>query len=302
MKRHFVKCLGGLHHDEEGTTITEFVLLLPVFITIFAGMLNLSRLQHNSVEAHVSASKRLWDQAIPVQKDEETNGFTNYSAAQNRSAQNIAQRTDQPHNNIRSFLQNRWNESGTLGDSMYMISQVHDSYLLTGNGNTEFDLNEYHQFSKSSSAMERLLKLESEGNSDLQLELTENINTLVSTPMARLVLDDANNTPVSTTPRVNRLLNASSQIAGQSGSRLSIGAGLRYGNVGVTIERDANVAGMDFELDANYDMLVAPVAYENDGQQLRTIGISRLGMEAHTLYSTVLGIEGAETLRYNSSY
>ena len=59
---------------------------------------------------------------------------------------------------------------------------------------------------------------------------------------------------------------------------------------------------MDFELDANYDMLVAPVAYENDGQQLRTIGISRLGMEAHTLYSTVLGIEGAETLRYNSSY
>ena len=81
MKRHFVKCLGGLHHDEEGTTITEFVLLLPVFITIFAGMLNLSRLQHNSVEAHVSASKRLWDQAIPVQKDEETNGFTNKTAA-----------------------------------------------------------------------------------------------------------------------------------------------------------------------------------------------------------------------------
>ncbi|MEC9396124.1 MAG: TadE family protein [Myxococcota bacterium] len=302
MKRYFAQRLGGLHHDEEGTTITEFVLLLPVFITIFAGMLNLSRLQHNSVEAHVSASKMIWDQAIPVQKDDVSSGYTSYSEAQNRSAQNLAQRTDQPHNNLRSFLTNRWNESGTLGDSMYMIDETYNSYLKLGNDQeTEFDLNQYHRMG-SSGAMKRLLQLESEGNSDLRLEMTDNINPLVSTPMARLMLDDSINSPVSTTPRVNKLLDASSQIAGQSGSRMAIGAGIRYGNVGVTVSRDANVAGIDFELDANYDMLVAPVAYELQNQQIRTIGVSRLGMEAHTLYSTTPGIEGAETLRYNSSY
>ena len=298
MKRLFARKIGELHRDEEGTTITEFVLLLPVFITIFAGMLNLSRLEHNSVEAHVTASKQLWDQALPVQKDDATNGFTTYSDAQTRSAQNIANRTDPAKNNIRSFLLNRWNRSGSLGDSNYMIQDIYNTALDA----SEFDLNQYHELSQSSTAMKRLLQLESEGNSDLRLQLTDNINPLVSTQMARLVLDDANNSPVANAPSVNKLLDASAQIAGQSGSRLAIGAGHRYGNVASSVSRDATLAGDDFDLYANYDVLVAPVAYETQTQQLRTIGISRLGMDAHTLYSTILGIEGTETLRYDSSY
>jgi Flp pilus assembly pilin Flp len=59
---------GRFNKDEEGTALTEFVLVLPVFIVIFIGMGDMYKMQNASVSIQINATKRMWTEAIPVQK------------------------------------------------------------------------------------------------------------------------------------------------------------------------------------------------------------------------------------------
>jgi hypothetical protein len=60
--------LQRLHQEDDGTTLTEFVICLPVFIIVFMGLIDLYKMQNTSVEIQIMATKNMWKEAIPVQK------------------------------------------------------------------------------------------------------------------------------------------------------------------------------------------------------------------------------------------
>ena len=59
--------LVRLHRGEGGTAMTEFVIALPIFITIFAGMGMMGRLFDAGTSAQAIAIKNTWDATIDVQ-------------------------------------------------------------------------------------------------------------------------------------------------------------------------------------------------------------------------------------------
>lgn len=56
-----------LHVDEDGTSMTEFVIGLPVFIILFVGILNLHSAGVNSVLVKGTAHSKMWVKAIDIQ-------------------------------------------------------------------------------------------------------------------------------------------------------------------------------------------------------------------------------------------
>jgi hypothetical protein len=52
--------LGRLHADQDAVTLTEFVITLPIFIILFAGMLKFNKVADAAIDHKVLASKNLW--------------------------------------------------------------------------------------------------------------------------------------------------------------------------------------------------------------------------------------------------
>lgn len=285
--------LAQLTHDEDGTTITEFVLLLPVFLLIFIGMINLSSLHHAGLEVNISASKQVWAKALPIQMDQDSNAPAfNYNDAKAASNSNLTGRTD-PGSPVRTFMQARWNageQNGSLGESHAMLGSVYSQSI----DQTELDLNQFHNLGSSSPGMSRLLTLSQQGNTNMQFNgITPDLNSLVTTPMARQLLNDASTGMVSASSNTNGLLGGAQADLSSFNNHtlLAQGAGIRYGSVSSKHARTLMIAGNSFELNANYDVLLAPVAYESQATQQRVHGIARFAMEDQLVYNTLLGIQ-----------
>lgn len=58
------RLMRNLHRDEDGTSLTEFVICLPVFIIIFIGIWDLSYMSRDSVRVKTSAAKLTWQAAM----------------------------------------------------------------------------------------------------------------------------------------------------------------------------------------------------------------------------------------------
>lgn len=54
-------------HDEDGSALTEFVIGLPVWITLFIGILNLAQLNQGGVIVKAQAHSDMWNEAIRIQ-------------------------------------------------------------------------------------------------------------------------------------------------------------------------------------------------------------------------------------------
>jgi hypothetical protein len=57
------RALAALLHDQRATALTEFVITLPIFITIFLGITGLAKLQDAATRAHAEANRAMWEQA-----------------------------------------------------------------------------------------------------------------------------------------------------------------------------------------------------------------------------------------------
>ncbi len=56
-----------LHRDERGTSLTEFVIGLPIMITIMVGTLSLYKLNQAAMENKAQAARNAWADTIPAQ-------------------------------------------------------------------------------------------------------------------------------------------------------------------------------------------------------------------------------------------
>jgi hypothetical protein len=87
--------LRRLHRDQRGTTLTEFVIILPVFIMVFAGILQLRKVGNVAVDHQVRANEKLW--VATFEAEDEPLRMTprgQFAQAFSGTEQNIMQRLD----------------------------------------------------------------------------------------------------------------------------------------------------------------------------------------------------------------
>lgn len=63
MRDWFPYIRTGFWSDERGTSVTEFVITLPVVVIIFAGLVALGRLGHETGKIKIEAQTQMWEEA-----------------------------------------------------------------------------------------------------------------------------------------------------------------------------------------------------------------------------------------------
>jgi hypothetical protein len=63
MKNRLTYLTAGFWGDERGTSMTEFIITLPVVVIIFAGLVGLGRLGHHAGRVKIEATKQMWEKA-----------------------------------------------------------------------------------------------------------------------------------------------------------------------------------------------------------------------------------------------
>lgn len=61
--------LRPFHRDQSGTSLTEFVIALPVWILVFMGLLSVSKLGINTTANHMETQAKIWDTVIHAGKN-----------------------------------------------------------------------------------------------------------------------------------------------------------------------------------------------------------------------------------------
>ena len=122
--------LRRLLRDQSGTSITEFVIVLPVFLLIFAGIGRMYALQSTSTAIQLRATHTMWTRALEAQRQESTSSLSvavNHAniAAASDDAGAISQAPQATPAPVKAFMRERWvrlKQDGSIGE----VSLVHD--------------------------------------------------------------------------------------------------------------------------------------------------------------------------------
>jgi hypothetical protein len=261
-RRFGIEAVGRFLADERGTSLTEFVLTLPVFLIIFSGVLQLSRLLHEGVRVKARASKSMWEKALDIHNSgptSVTNLHTQPIAAGGDSISKI-QSHSSPNGDGWAMMKNGPGgliNNGTEGEASQATN------ILSNNPGPGVP-------SPSGSAPNQ-------------------------TPgdFPETVIDDSSFNQVGTGPSA---LNAFTASAGLSatGPNPAVFAGSRYGMVVGEDQETVNIGGRSYDMSAGYDVLVSPEPLEGGFlEENFAVGLSRLAAEDDDCLSEVLiiGIE-----------
>jgi hypothetical protein len=245
-----------LRTDERGTSMTEFVICLPVFILIFIGIVNLNKLQQESLAVKMRATNKMWSQAIPVQK-------SNQAARMLPVAQGIA--------------------AGAHIGSHFRYPIADGIGIASAGGLTGFG-----HFGES---WGMTLPVDAMANIGVELAMQGNkvYGTSSDVYYTRDIVDDG---IIKSSPSGSGPLGALNSLVSAAGVRAAVGAGIRYGLATGEDKATVTFAGQNFELSAGYDVLVAP----KPTAEAITIAVTRLGVESYKPFNGVLGIEWSNKL------
>lgn len=296
-RARLARALGHLDRDEQATTLTEFIIILPAFILIFAASLQLSKLHHLSVEAQISATRTMWEGALDVTQDATPSStHLNVGNAASDAQNKLSNRTK--FKPVHAFNNTRWNalqNQGTMGESQQMVQAlVNNGHVSPSLGLANYEL---------------LFKNEPDYNNQDNYSITANLSTVANTRYSNLLLDDR--TPNNPTPTIS----PSSPFGNVSGHLSSLGntttlsnaAGVRYGMAyGENDNAQTYTSfGVPIEIKAGFDTLVAPYPHIRPEDQARTTGMTRLTMQRNDAklnhFNTLLGFERAENLTFSNS-
>jgi len=250
------KILDMLHDDDRGTAMTEFVICLPVFLIVFAGIATLAELEVASTAVEVRATKDLWSKAIPVQQS-----------------------------NISIHMQPAVSGAMAVGQIGSHFSQpIGDTLAIAKEGG----LAAKGHFGESYFAT-KPVDVFADLGSPVEGRLTPDCQQIVPTDYTRDLVDDS---LVKQIPSGSGPLAAFNMVISMAGVRPAIAAGIRYGIV-VGQNSDSGQAGpVPYNVSAGYDVLVAP----KPSNEWIATAVTRLAAESYKPYSGVLGIEFSSRL------
>jgi hypothetical protein len=251
-----IRRLNQLDADENGAAMTEFIIFLPVWGFLFAGIFALAELGIETTRVKLQANKQIWDQVIPITE------YTNVDEHATVAAYGTAAAK------YASYASNSSNPSQIL-DGVEGIA-----FAVGGTGG---HWGESHA---------RVLPYESLGIAEVD-NLTRTPSDIVGdAPYPNSVVDDSVTDDLSPSGGFAEVLE---EILTSSGAVHAAGAGIRYGAVFGEIEgHSIQVAGgVTYDASAHYDALVAPAPLTGFTTKM-SFGINRLLAETEDEYSVMM--------------
>ncbi len=217
--------LRQLLRDERGTSMTEFVMFTPIFIVIFAGVVNLGKFGVVTTQVQMKAQQQMWDEAIQVSYSlsDGAEHATTISGGGEAAATNFGYVTEAPTARATGYTYN--------GGVMTLLG-------TTGHwGESYGRVKPFHLISIAT----------------VEPEITAK-NIISEQPYPQAILNDGLNRPMP-----DGLVGIVTSILSGSGAIPAIGAGIRYGEAFGEEVKNFNVgrAG-SFQAQAHYDVLVPP--------------------------------------------
>ncbi|MFU8806830.1 MAG: TadE/TadG family type IV pilus assembly protein [Bradymonadaceae bacterium] len=259
--------------DEKGVSMTEFVICLPVFLLIFVGVVNLTKLQNESLAVKIRATNNLWSEAIPVSQ-------SNISIHMQATISGASAGTHV----VDHF---RYPIADTLAVAKYGGLALTGHFGESGVLVTPIDAMADIWFSPPSSNLWDYIIIDPVDH-DLDLSLTAG-PVVNERPLTRDLVDDGLIGPM---PSFSGPMAAINGAITMLGARPAMAAGIRYGIVVGEDSGSVEFAGRTHNVSAGYDTLVAP----KPTPEVATVLVTRFAVESYKPYSGILGIEWSNGL------
>jgi hypothetical protein len=281
------------NRNESGATMTEFVIMLPIFVLIFNGVMILGEYTRKGSEPPVHAYKATFGKVIDFQKSAFAVGWSMQSTAGGGYAGDQLAGTGwvsdaSPVHNRSTAVNVAANaaEASTYG---LLVTDGHmgESFARTSAPGLAMDINGCEGIEPPAS--NDCYQLNGNGPDE---RLTRDITDLVGgSEYAEALLDDSIEFSGFSGNSFLDVLNDSLDILG---ARPALAAGIRYGTVSGRHEQSFEFGGLSKEMNAYYSSLIPPST--TGGSQgprvdaLRATAVTRLTMESHDHYSELPGI------------
>ncbi len=269
-----------LWEDEDGTSLTEFAITLPIFVAMMSFVYYMGIAGHVITEEQGHAQRLVWDEVIPHTQQQQVP--VNYGSV------------DQPHVHPgtgaevdRDFLEE--NVLRQRRDELKAEVRVHDEELYDAMGGGGH-WGESYRRTRPVDAQARM------GNYADQMT-TQPTDVVGGSEYALRLVDDTSGAQTQSMGSGGpSALQPASAAASGSGLIPVLGAGMRYGVAHGLREGEVNLPrDWSFSVHIHYSTLVPPTPVPNDAQ---VAGITRMQMERYEPYQKLLGIqmEPSETL------
>lgn len=242
--------------EEDGATLVEFVVVLPVFMIIMVGIFNFAEINRNSVQVKMDAADSMWTQAMDKQNTTVWSQYatnpinTNPQLAAVAAAPKLLKNKRSVWNTGRAGIKNlNMAAKSSKGESKSMAKLAGHSSATPWDGSQE-------TFTKRMTDDDRM-RILPRGRKGLQV-----FN--LSVPVSLI------------------------------GTRHAMAAGTRYGMVQGSSTRNSTINHLTYDTYATYDVLLSPVSIKGKGffnpAELITRGFSRLAAEEDDCLKSVLSI------------
>lgn len=207
--------------NESGSAMTEFVICLPVFVLVFIGINNLTKLEKEGIATKIRGTQAVWREAIPVQKGYDIQHMQPTIAGAMETAGVWGQTST-------NYLADGYQTAGAAG--LALGGTVGEAYGMTTIIDIFADL----------------------GVDPLQQQAGPVVNN------SQFVTDLVDDGLFKPTPPGSGPLAVLNVILSVAGVKQAVGAGIRYGMAEGSASGNVNIMGKNFGMQAGYDVLVAP--------------------------------------------
>ena len=243
--------LGRVAADESGTSLTEFVVLLPIFLLIFTGIGQLAQLSHEGIRVKARASRNTWKAARDAQSRAPNGNHLHPRIAANGARSEI-QSHDSPNGDTQALNKNAGlARRGTAGEAQSAVRFVGRAPSMGAPSGDPpgSDVDDFPQD----------------------------------------IVDDSRRNTVRRGSGALAPFSGSAALS-KVAPNPAVAAGTRYGMVVGEDDASVRLAGETYDLSAGYDTLVSPVAVDGTPGELLTIGFSRLAAHDDRCLGGILNI------------
>ena len=251
--------------NEDGTALTEFVITLPVFITVFLGIVGLYTLQDAATRAHPVANRMLWTEAYAVATSEPDSRWGDPTVVSDYDRSKFNGDRDTFGYDDSKYM--RLDDHGTIGEavtgadfeavSQWRFRQQGDSDTLCNDCSSEYIYNQDEARSDTYTYV-----VHATNDTGLKLPYPDSVEPEIAGMRALLAGGDRPN------------------------SRLAYGAGTRYGLVAGMASRSAYWKGIGATFSPQYQVVAPPRTMDTTQEARVSVATARVDMEATDFVET----------------
>lgn len=247
-----VEMMRAFHRCQQGTTMTEFVITLPIFVIAFLGIVGLHQIQDAATRAHPAANRALWQMAYEVANSEPSSQWGDPAFEGDYKGMDFDDLGYEEAKNLRRH------EQGTLAEAL--------------NG-ANFESRNWRFRAQSVSESECILCVTEE------VYGYEKEHGMVAIYGSYVRWDSALRTPPMPERMEPELRVFTPYIGSPSKSRLAYAAGSRYGVVGAAGESSVEWKRWKQTFTPQYQVAAPPKTLEEDDEAFATVGQARVELE-----------------------